>query len=331
MEFGCDPVLNIRGCFDESVVIPYQIVCLIGSILGFGAALFTFRWNLHPKFLTVAYLTAVTMAVYIILNILMLALVNPMGLLVAFIIIGGVIINSFFLSVDVAANIAMVAIDFQDGAMRWFIRQTQSKIFRITTAYVIPLCHAISVIICTLVFPQTYSDQALILRYLSIAHRGLLLAEFLLGLAVLLLTFVCCLMALKEFARIKATQKSRQAAKNSDSVSPETNVYFAVVLCCCLSINYGLFAFSLAWDMAYTFEFDNNHLHALPTWITLYLIPGYVVLIGVSIAFAAMKQKPWALRLLKIFMTAMGGSNSANDVAMPAKLAVNTKTLEARV
>jgi hypothetical protein len=123
----------------------------------------------------------------------------------------------------------------------------------------------------------------------------------------------CCVLAIRKYADVKQSLNSfTRNIKTSESatrktglafnaeISPELKMNIVLVLSGCLFAACVFVEATTLWDVLLTFEFDEQPLYALPTWITINLMPGYIAFVGAGLSYGGIKNQIWAKRIINV-------------------------------
>jgi hypothetical protein len=299
MEFGCDPILNVYGCFSNDVVVPFQSLCVVGGILGIGACLMALRWSIHDKFRASVLTAAMSLLANLMLSVLILAIDDPVVLLIALSAVTQIIICTIYLCVGEIAKLASTAIDLRRTKFKSVLMILTTKRFRLIAAVFVPLCECISISVIALILVRLYpEDRVLMLRYLTIAHRAACFVEGFAALMTVLVIFFCTKSTLKEYAKSKPVASVVTHSRTSQHIPQvsefEVRMNLILIFSAVFMQTIVAVIIAMCWDMACTFHFDEHPLYILPTWIAMNLLPGYMAFGCVCVIYLAMKQKKWA-------------------------------------
>ena len=286
-----------------------------------------FRWEMNDRLRSSVVMSALAMFANFLLSILMISGIEPVRLLQVFAFLAAYFMATIFLAVIAAAGITTVAVDFRNSKlMQRAAKCIQSKPFRVIGVYIIPISHIAIVICATLVLPGLFPDvePMLMVRYIVIYHRAVCLAHTIVSGLVLAVSLFACVQALREYPASKAAPKhpGKQLQDNQ-----EFRIRMYMVFNGCMFISCATLAASLSWDIALTFQFNENPAYAVFTWIILNFFPGYCCFFGIVLAHFAKSRKTWATRFLGFSSWNLAGEKTIQK----SSNAVISKTAEVRV
>ena len=322
-QFGCDPQLNIRGCFPNTVTTPLLLISMLGGLLGTGIISFVaLRWKTHPQLRTSIIVSSISIFTLFIHNLLSIFEVPAHILLISLVVAGRGFLAAIFLTVGSSASIALASVQMRQTLTRRLIEYLNHRVFKILVVVTFPCLHAVVTIAGTFAFMAKYPEQeTLVLRYASIYYRSIFIVEQLAALASLVIAIVGCKKAIDEYTRVRKALQHISAAPKMMSESPvhadlktrmepKVKMYLVLALSVGLSFTCMSVIFATAFDIAYTFMFDEQPLYTVPSLMVIRLAPGYASFIGVALCRAILEGKIVGKRF----------TSSANDASFKSAI-----------